>query len=335
MNLASKTTNKVIWAVDPFEAPLKSKSLLLANLSKVANKQNALVEPVYVLNLTDGMQADAGPPSELARFTQYKRAAEKAVQTMVEEIEGISFLPSKILVAEDASSTEQARILSSYAKTTHASLILVGTHARHGLSRVFLGSFTETLILHADLPVITIGPACQRAHSSQSGELLFATDLGKHAEEVFPKVCRFARTLGLPITLFYSIPPRMEPVLQSLTYLLSGGWLSVPEYLSDEELFKRARAESWAQHAKAMGIVLNINFAVTPGNIPDLIVDYARTNGITWIAMASESSAIKTNLIGSIVREVVRNAPCPAWIFRTQKEPYPDPRRVFPEFIQI
>jgi nucleotide-binding universal stress UspA family protein len=320
MNSTHTSRSKIIWAIDPFEEPLKSKSQLLSTLVQVSQKQEALVEPVYVLNLAVGLNAEPRPLSTLSHLSQYKHGAEKAVHAMIQGIEGVEFLAPHVLLAEDSSPAELAQQLAAYAKTTHARCILVGTHARHGLPRVLLGSFTETLILSSDLPVITIGPACLHAASAAPKQILFATDLEDNADEVYLKLRNFAKASDLEITLYYSVPPRLEPVFQSMTYLISGGWVSVPESLTEEEQLKRKKAEKWAEEARERGVILNIHFEVSPGNIPDLVVEYAKLKKFPWIAIGSESGALKAALIGSIVREVVRNAPCPVWVMRTPQK---------------
>jgi nucleotide-binding universal stress UspA family protein len=42
------------------------------------------------------------------------------------------------------------------AKARHTDLIVMGTHGRTGLSRVFLGSVAEHVVRHADCPVLTL-----------------------------------------------------------------------------------------------------------------------------------------------------------------------------------
>jgi nucleotide-binding universal stress UspA family protein len=49
--------------------------------------------------------------------------------------------------------------INSVADTLHADLIVIGTHARRGLSRALLGSVAENVIRTASRPVLTIhGP---------------------------------------------------------------------------------------------------------------------------------------------------------------------------------
>jgi len=62
-------------------------------------------------------------------------------------------VPFEIAVADDT----PLNAILSYAKTSRAQLIVMGTHGRTGFRRLVLGSVTETVMRHATVPVLTIG----------------------------------------------------------------------------------------------------------------------------------------------------------------------------------
>lgn len=43
------------------------------------------------------------------------------------------------------------------AKTAGADLIVMGTHGRHGVARVVIGSVAEKVVRHSPIPVLTVG----------------------------------------------------------------------------------------------------------------------------------------------------------------------------------
>jgi len=63
-------------------------------------------------------------------------------------------------------------------------LIVMGTHGRHGLQHLLLGSTAEAIVRSATCPVLTVGPhvATRPSHDFSVESLLFPTDLGAHAE---------------------------------------------------------------------------------------------------------------------------------------------------------
>ncbi|HXA85708.1 MAG TPA: universal stress protein [Candidatus Dormibacteraeota bacterium] len=63
-------------------------------------------------------------------------------------------------------------------------LIVMGTHGRHGLKHLFMGSVAEAIFRNATCPVLTVGPhvTVRPSHDFQAEKILFPTDLGAHAE---------------------------------------------------------------------------------------------------------------------------------------------------------
>ncbi|MEG9432863.1 universal stress protein [Terriglobus sp. ADX1] len=81
------------------------------------------------------------------------------------------------------------------AEQVKADLILVGSHGRHGLEQLVLGSVSESLATQSPCPVMIVGPECEvpdeRLHT-----VLFATDLtdtGICAGQVAAALARKAR----------------------------------------------------------------------------------------------------------------------------------------------
>jgi len=237
MNM-THTNKKIIWAIDPFEETIKSRAQLITALKHISNEQEAVVEPVHVLKLSLENEED----SEIAQsqLSEYKYGAERATQEVLKDIRGLQFLPPRILMVEDSSPAGMTKALVDYATATHSLLIVVGTHARHGLPRLFLGSFAETLLLHSQqMPVITVGPEC--LSRTQQNQILFATDFKEGSAQAYQRVLNFAKNLKAEITLFHVIPHGIEPILQSGMYLLSGGWVSPPDYPSEKEDLRRKK----------------------------------------------------------------------------------------------
>jgi nucleotide-binding universal stress UspA family protein len=305
-----QTENKIIWAIDPFEDSSKTKNHLLETLEQISKKQNILIEPIHILSFST--ENDKNFKESQHHFNQYKHAAEKATEQTIRDIQGIKLIRPHILMVENASTLEMVRELNQYAVQNYAKAIVVGTHARHGLPRIFFGSFAEALVLHSQIPVITVSPECR--DYLNRGRILFPTDLSKKATETYHKVLQLARDLQSDVTLFHVISHRIESVIQTGTYLLSGGWATMPEHLSKEEYEKQKLAGEWAEEAKKAGIEVNIHFELTRGNIADLILDYANQSNFAWIAMAAKSGVVKTAVIGSIIQQVIRRSPCPLWI---------------------
>ncbi|MFB6161284.1 MAG: universal stress protein [Haloferacaceae archaeon] len=57
------------------------------------------------------------------------------------------------------------RTILSYVEDAGVDLVVMGTHGRSGVGRVLLGSVTEKVVRHADVPVLTV----RRADADEEG----------------------------------------------------------------------------------------------------------------------------------------------------------------------
>ncbi len=102
----------------------------------------------------------------------------KAGREMMDFLRGdaLGGIPREMLV-------EQGPIrdaLSSLIQRGDIDLLILGTHGRGGLKKVFLGSVAEELFRLAPCPVLTVGPAVPAAPAGPKEicRILFATDFG-------------------------------------------------------------------------------------------------------------------------------------------------------------
>lgn len=89
-------------------------------------------------------------------------------------------------------------------------LLVVGTHGRHGLGKLFFGSVAEQIFRQADCPVLNFGP---RSHehpwvgSSYSDRtFLFATDFGQASLHGLPQAIAAANQFGAKLVFLSIIP---------------------------------------------------------------------------------------------------------------------------------
>ncbi|MFN8552958.1 MAG: universal stress protein [Candidatus Obscuribacterales bacterium] len=81
------------------------------------------------------------------------KAAESLVQTFLQSItKTIDQARIKTSVREGFPADEIMETL----KASHADILIVGSHARHGIERAFLGSVSHYLVFHAECSIIVI-----------------------------------------------------------------------------------------------------------------------------------------------------------------------------------
>lgn len=309
----SKSKQRVVWAIDPFEEKCETRSHVLAALKELSSR-GAIIEPVYILSPDQyGVDVEFNAPW----LKQLRPTTQKVLEHYLKSVKVKGLLEPQIIVEKRPSLTSAVCSLAAYAGRTKADTILVGTHAKSGISRFFLGSFAETLLLHSKVPVLVVGPHSETSHANQKiDRILFSTDFGPSSFPTFKKVVALAKSRQAKITLFHCLPHPVEPFLQSGVFLLGGGYLSFSDFLTQDEQKKRRAAFRYVNTAKKLGVEVEIGINGGHESTAKAIVDQAQREKSSIIAMAAESGAASAALIGSITRQVVRSAPCPVWVLR-------------------
>lgn len=316
-NLSSdnKQENKIIWAVDPFEAVSELQLNVRNTLKALVHKTGAQIQPVYILTPTE---INLSPEDGFALpVDHYLPSAEQTLRQMLKEVDLPHIIDPKVVVQSLSPNASAARLLSEFAVQAEANLIVVGTHGRSGVRRLLLGSFAETLLLNSEVPVITVGPTAKKLPDFR--HILFPTNFAPGSKLVFKRVVEMAKTLGSRVTLFHSVPHPLEPIFQSGVYLLSGAWLPTESYPSDRIGKANERACKWARWATHQGVETDAVIDASSGNIAEFILDLAHSRQSSMIAMQSQTGRIVSALIGSITREVIRHADCPVWAIHDRK----------------
>lgn len=305
----NKEFGRIIWAADPLEDNrIRRQGLhILRDLSR---RTGATIEPVYVLS--DGLLGLSVPKADLVRH--FKSASQRALNHLVKQVGAAKLSTPNVLVSAPSSRGGAADALDRYARSKKADLILVNSHGRHGLSRAVLGSFAETLTLHAKTPVLISGPKTK--HVSKLDHILFPTDFSRESKKAFEKVQDLAEKLGARITIFYAVLNPIEPIVQSGAALLGGGFVTTQGYVKQAYDHQRKLAAEWASDAKKKGLEADTAFDADTPSVILSILQYARKYKPGLIAMASESGAVSAALLGSVGRGVAREAPCPVWFLR-------------------
>ena len=169
----------------------------------------------------------------LARFYASKLCLAHVVSSLSLTIAG----PGAIVACEEAASREAAGLGDSLARTgalngiqyksvvrhgelwpelreivrqESTDLLVVGTHGRTGMSKLFFGSVAEKIFRQADCPVLIFGPHSQEhawiGTPSKHRTFLFATDFGQASLRGLPQAIAVANHFGARLTFLNVIP---------------------------------------------------------------------------------------------------------------------------------
>jgi nucleotide-binding universal stress UspA family protein len=100
-------------------------------------------------------------------------------------------------------------------------LLVVGTHGRHGVGKLFFGSVAEQIFRQAGCPVLIFGPHSQQlpwvGSPSRARTFLFATDFGPASLHGLPQAIAAANQFGAKLAFLSIIPAAPSSIEEALT----------------------------------------------------------------------------------------------------------------------
>ncbi len=210
------------------------------------------------------------------------------------------------------------------ATTMGIDLIVMTTHARAPVPRLFLGSVSKDVVSRSRTPVLTVKPHHDEKLDLASGkdfkEILIALDGTTFSQEIVDEAVRLGSVFGARFTLFTALsPPHLYRVAVS-PELLPLDETSVAEMTEAAQRDMDQVADS----LRARG--LNVaTLVVMDANAGEAILRAAATTNADLIALTTQSrSALGTLLLGSVANHVVRAADVPVLLYRPKQSEVKD-----------
>ena len=302
---------KIIWAIDAFEDNKKLNLKMLEYLTTLNTRQEAIVTPVYLHRQNSPI---VYPSYESPTwFEDDTPVAENLVKSVLNDYKAPFLDPPLIINHSMQTMGSAVEKLSDYAVENNYDMIVVGTHGRSGVERYLLGSFTEALISHAEIPVVAVSPLSHKV--SKIENILFATDFGENCQQSFDSVLQLCSKLATTITVFHALPKPVENIFQpgqdSSIYTAEGKLVNFSEFVELSMERKKAIVENWTQRAHSMNIDLNYIFDQTGRTVDKAILEITKTHDIDEVVMEAQSGSVSAALLGSITRKTLKSIECP------------------------
>lgn len=145
--MSNKNLKRLVWAVDVMDDEDHKHALFL--LGALTRSSGADVEPIFVLSPPYASFAAGNPPD----FEQAFRAlAEKRLRELAHKSDLANISSGTVIAEHDGSLRKMVQNLIGHAQSRRADAIVVATHAKKALSRLFLSSFAETMALQSPIP---------------------------------------------------------------------------------------------------------------------------------------------------------------------------------------
>jgi nucleotide-binding universal stress UspA family protein len=203
--------------------------------------------------------------------------------------------------------------LADYVAEAGITTVVMTTHGRGGLNRVWLGSVADALVREVSVPVLLLRPpqAGVPGHGLAGVRtVVVALDGSPLAEAMLAPAAGLARALGAGLTLFHASPPRRR---QEALADRTGDGAEVRRL--DREL---ARGYLERQAAPLRAQRLHVETAVVTGASPQIaLLEYTESHEGALLALATHGrNGWARVAIGSVADRVLRAATGPVLLFR-------------------
>ena len=305
MKKVSKKMYPVIWAYNPYaDSVIEPQKILRFIKSFVPMGRD--VELTYVLS-PKSVQWDK--KASAAWLSRLKPAVQKALSGVKLQEVG----HQNILVSTKVSLKHDVEHLCNYARRYHAPFIVLSTHARRGLPRFFLGSFTEAAILKSKVPLLVLNPSA--ALPQEVRRMLVVTDLSTESIAGLKKLIPFFKAVHAEVCVFHKMMDPIDPVLQSGVVALGGGWVGLQSFLDNDLRWRKKAMQKLTKELSGKGVPATGLVEEGVGMITDLALQTAHRENCQMIVMGTNSNAVQTYLGGSVTRLMARTTDLPLFIY--------------------
>jgi nucleotide-binding universal stress UspA family protein len=202
-----------------------------------------------------------------------------------------------------------AQVIAEYASDHEIDLIVMGTHGRHGLGHVVLGSVAEEVVRTAPCAVFTVRELKEPKPLETVEKILVPVDFSTHSQQAVSHARELADSYGARLQLLHVFE---RPVYPSFYAVDRDNFLSQMTEIEDTaiEHLRRIFKES-------AGPKVSAEFHLIEGWASTDITDFAVHNDSDLIVIATHGlTGIKRLLLGSVAEKVIRRAVAPVFVVK-------------------
>lgn len=296
----SYAPKRMVWAVDPDNGGLIPNSTSLRIL-KTYLKDVKEIYPVYIAS-------DRNVP-----HVQESRLEQ--LQEIIQQTLPSSQVTTEVVSCHHCQLQKKVQELLLFSKQKGAEGVLVSSHGRSGFNRVALGSFAETLLEEAPIPLWFLPR--NEIQECNLHRVLFATDFTEHSKQGFLEFLKWVEGIADELVLFHAVSYPIE----GLSACAAAGVPGPPptRAVQSQISWAQRQAQGWIQNAKESGVSVHLHSVIrevfpTAGRS---VLEIASRQKIALIGVASQSGPWSRTLFGSVAFEICRAQSHSVWVCGT------------------
>ena len=183
--------------------------------AKIARETGSEVYLLHMIDLPSDendieAHADASNPAKMLFL--------KKVHEKFRELKRSKLLEG-IVIHEEVRFHKTFTGIIGYSKELNIDLIVMGSHGSTGMKEIFIGSNTERVVRHSDVPVLVVKEEMETAGFSK---FVFASDFSKDVKPAFGRFLAFIKTFDASVELlFVNTIRNFEPTKKTSERLLN------------------------------------------------------------------------------------------------------------------
>lgn len=198
---------------------------------------------------------------------------------------------------------EAHEVLVDIARAKNADLIALGTHGRKGIKKIFMGSVTSRVLQSSPCDVLIVKKSGEcKGHYSN---ILLSYDGSPFSKKALNRACELAKIDASEVTAIYVIP-RYEEMVEFIS-----------SSIIKENLAVDARKILAEAVSLAADLGVTIKTEVADGTEAEKIAQTARKLKSDLIIRGTHGwIGFDKAIIGSVIENIIINAPCPVLAVR-------------------
>lgn len=205
--------------------------------------------------------------------------------------------------------------LATYAREMELDLIVMTTHGRGGLSRMWLGSVADGVVRRSGVPVLVLRPTEEEVDYEArltSRHILIPLDGSELSHGIIETAAWLGSLTGARYTLLRVTVP--VPVLRAPGPLSDDGFAA--KLVAEQEQHARAYLDRVSEGLRSRG--LEVETAIVAHTSPaSAILEFAAKNAVDLIGIATHGRGGWSRLaLGSVADKVLRGSMIPVLLYR-------------------